>query len=186
MAAPAADGPVTVTRDCPATTVPEGQRGDLSAGEVVHVVQRLGGSITVRTEWGTLVRVDGDDADALGLTPEPSERRVSLVGRGPFQMDQVTEALRTVYDPEIPVSIVDLGLVYRLDEVIDPDGTRRIDIDMTMTSPGCGMGDVLRDDAIRAVERLHGVDAVEVNLVFDPPWGMERISEDARLELGLL
>jgi len=180
------EGPLTLARDCPATTVPEGEATVLSAGAVVHLVQKMGGSITVRSDRGTLLRIDRDDSDALGLVVEPPERHVSLVGRGPFEMGQVTDALHSVYDPEIPVSIVDLGLVYRCEEVVDAEGRRRIDIDMTMTSPGCGMGDVLRDDAIRAVERLHGVDSVEVNLVFDPPWGLDRISEDAKLELGLL
>ncbi len=180
----AADGPVTLTRDCPATTVPHGDPIQLSAGGVVQVVQRLGGSITVRTEMGTLLRIDADDADALGLD-SPSERRVSIASNAPFAIDQVLDALSTVYDPEIPVSIVDLGLVYRCEEVTTDDGKRKIEIDMSMTSPGCGMGDILCADANRAVERMPAVDEVEVNLVFDPPWGLERISEEARLELGL-
>jgi metal-sulfur cluster biosynthetic enzyme len=91
-----------------------------------------------------------------------------------------------VYDPEIPVSIVDLGLVYRCDERLDDDGTRRIEIDMSMTAPGCGMGDILRADAARAVLAVPGVDDVEVELVWDPPWTIHRMSEAARLELGLL
>jgi metal-sulfur cluster biosynthetic enzyme len=101
-------------------------------------------------------------------------------------MDQVTAALHTVFDPEIPVSIVDLGLVYRCDEVIRPDGTRLIDIDLTMTAPGCGMGDVLRSDAERVVRSVPGVDAVDVHLVWDPPWGIDRMTDEVRLELGLL
>ncbi|MGI8756290.1 MAG: iron-sulfur cluster assembly protein [Acidimicrobiales bacterium] len=186
MSASTDAGPITLARDCPATTVPDGEVTVLRSGAVVHLVQRMGGSITVRSDRGTLLRVDRDDSDALGLVVAPPERHVSLVRRGPFEMQHVTDALHTVYDPEIPVSIVDLGLVYRCEEVVDADGRRCILIDMTMTSPGCGMGDVLRDDAIQAVERLHGVDSVEVHLVFDPPWGLERISEDAKLELGLL
>jgi metal-sulfur cluster biosynthetic enzyme len=101
-------------------------------------------------------------------------------------MERVFEALGQVYDPEIPVSIVELGLVYRCEEVAGPLGMRRIEIDMSMTAPGCGMGDVLRADAARAVFGVPGVDDVEVNLVWDPPWTIHRMSEAARLQLGLL
>lgn len=175
---------VALVRDCPATTVPHGEAVSLSAGGVVTVVQRQGGSITVQTELGTLLRIDAQDADALGL--EPPERNVSITTNGPFELDQVLTALGTVYDPEIPVSIVDLGLVYRCEEIVAEDGTRTIEIDMSMTAPGCGMGDVLCADARRAVERIPAVDHVAVNLVFDPPWGMDRMSNATRLELGLL
>jgi probable FeS assembly SUF system protein SufT len=178
-----AAGAVTLARDCSATTVPGGASVALAAGTSVHVVQRLGGSITVRTGFGSLLRVDADDADALGLVGPG--RNVTITTTGPFDMDEVTAALRTVYDPEIPVSIVDLGLVYRCDEIVEDDGTRRIEIDMSMTAPGCGMGDILCADARRAVERVAGVDHADVNLVFDPPWGIDRISDEARLELGL-
>jgi metal-sulfur cluster biosynthetic enzyme len=101
-------------------------------------------------------------------------------------MGDVTAALQNVYDPEIPVSVVELGLIYRCDEELSPDGTRLISIDMSMTAPGCGMGDVLRDDAERVVRMVPGVDAVEVNLVWDPPWNISRMSEAVRLQLGLL
>jgi probable FeS assembly SUF system protein SufT len=177
-------GIIALGRDCPATTVPHGESVALAAGGIVHLVQQRGDSITVRTELGTLLRIDAEDADALGL--EPAERNVTIATNSPFDMDQVTEALSTVYDPEIPVSIVDLGLVYRCEEFIDNDGARRVEIDMSMTAPGCGMGDILCADARRVVERLPSVDHVEVNLVFDPPWGLDRISDAARLELGLL
>ena len=176
-------GTIALRRDCSATTVPHGEPVALSAGGLVQLVQRRGGSITVRTELGTLLRIDADDADALGL--EPSERNVTISNAGPFDMAQVTAALSTVYDPEIPVSIVDLGLVYRCEEIVKDDGTRRIEIDMSMTAPGCGMGDVLCADAQRVVERIPTVDHVEVNLVFDPPWGVGRMSDATRLELGL-
>lgn len=186
MSGPAKGEAIALTRSCTATTVPYGDKIDLDAGGVVFMVQQMGGSFTVSTEMGTLLRIDGSDADALGLEPVEFERRVSLVGtKAEFDMANVTEALHTVYDPEIPVSIVDLGLIYRCEEVVDDDGARRIDIDMTMTAPGCGMGDVLRSDAIRAVERVPGVDSVHVDLVFDPPWSMERMSEEARLQVGL-
>ena len=176
--------PVVLTRDCAATTVPFGERVTLHAGDDLEVVQQLGTSITVRTGRGALLRVDGADADALGLELAAG---VDTAGEpGAFDMDRVIDALGGVYDPEIPVSIVELGLVYRCEEVARADGSRRIEIDMSMTAPGCGMGDVLRADATRAVQTLPGVDEVEVNLVWDPPWSIHRISEAARPQLGLL
>jgi probable FeS assembly SUF system protein SufT len=176
--------PIELTRDCRATTVPYGEPLVLDAGGLVEIVQRLGGSVTVRTELGTLLRIDGADLDALGLEPEPEAAGGET--SGPFSMDHVVDALQTVYDPEIPVSIVELGLVYRCDEVVEDDGTRRIEVDMSMTAPGCGMGDVLREDARRAVAAVPGVDAVDVALVWEPRWSVQRMSEAARLQLGLL
>lgn len=176
--------PIELTRDCTATTVPRGERVALTAGGLVEIVQRLGGSITVRTEMGSLLRIDGADADALGL--EALADATATTESGPFDIRHVTDALQGIYDPEIPVSIVELGLVYRCEELTCPDGTRRIEIDMSMTAPGCGMGDVLRADALRAVRAVPGVDDVEVNLVWDPPWTIDRMSEGARLQLGML
>jgi probable FeS assembly SUF system protein SufT len=172
-----------LNRDCPATTVPYGESVTLDAGGEVQVVQQLGGSITVRTELGLLLRIAGSDADALGLEPPPVPDPTVA---GSFDIAQVLAVLDTIYDPEIPISIVELGLVYRCEAIDQPDGTRRVEIDMTMTAPGCGMGDVLSVDASRAVAAIPGVDDVEVTLVWDPPWTMHRISEAARLELGLL
>jgi metal-sulfur cluster biosynthetic enzyme len=107
-------------------------------------------------------------------------------GDGPFEAERVEAALRTVYDPELSLNVVELGLVYRCEEEVDPDGRRRIVIDLSMTAPGCGMGDVLRGDAERAVRAVPGVDDVRATLVWDPPWTLDRMSEAARLELGLL
>lgn len=176
--------PITLLRDCMATTVPAGELVLLNEGGEVEIVQQLGGSITVRTAVGSLLRIDAADADALGL--EPPEDAVPAPADGPFDMSQVLAALDQVYDPEIPVSIVELGLVYRCEELPGPLGTRRIEIDLSMTAPGCGMGDVLRADAARVVSAVPGVDDVEVELVWDPPWTIDRMSEAARLQLGLL
>jgi probable FeS assembly SUF system protein SufT len=169
-----------------ATTVPRGEYVLLSEGGEVAIVQRLGGSITVRTELGSLLRIDGADADALGLEPDTTPDDDPAKDAGTFDMARVMEALGQVYDPEIPVSIVELGLVYRCEELAGPMGTRRIEIDMSMTAPGCGMGDILRGDAARAVLAVPGVDDVDVNLVWDPPWTIHRMSEASRLQLGLL
>ncbi len=176
--------PIELSRDCMATMVPHGVEVALSAGGLVEVVQRLGGSITVRTEMGSLLRIDGADADALGL--EPTNDVNEGAATGPFDISRVTDALQGIYDPEIPVSIVELGLVYRCEEIQRADGTRRIEIDMSMTAPGCGMGDILRADALRAVQAVPGVDDVDVTLVWDPPWTIQRMSEAARLQLGML
>lgn len=176
--------PVALARDCMATIVPAGQPVLLNQGGEVEIVQRLGGSITVRTELGTLLRIDAADADALGLELSDDEGTGEQLGA--FEMSHVLDALGQVYDPEIPVSIVELGLVYRCEEVRGPLDTRRIEIDMSMTAPGCGMGDILRRDAAHAVFAVPGVDDVEVNLVWDPPWTIDRMSEAARLQLGLL
>ncbi len=177
--------PITLRRDCTATTVPAGEYVLLSEGGEVQIMQQLGGSITVRTEMGSLLRIAGEDADALGLEPLSTPEGSAEID-GPFDMAQVYAALDQVYDPEIPVSIVELGLVYRCEELPGPLDTRRIEIDMSMTAPGCGMGDILRGDAARAVLAVAGVGDVEVNLVWDPPWSIHRMSEAARLQLGLL
>ena len=175
--------PIEMSRACAATTVPYGEQVTLDAGGLVEIVQRLGAGITVRTEMGSLLRIDGTDADALGLDPIGVGHRAA---DRPFEIDQVVDALQQIFDPEIPVSIVELGLVYRCDEIIEADGSRRIEIDMTMTAPGCGMGDVLRADALRAVQAIPDVDDVDVQIVFDPPWNIGRMSEAARLQLGLM
>ena len=176
--------PIELTRDCTATTVPRGEQVALTAGGLVEIVQRLGGSVTVRTEMGSLLRLDGADADVLGL--EVVNDVSAGTATGGFELTRVTDALQGIYDPEIPVSIVELGLIYRCEEVPCPDGTRRIEIDMSMTAPGCGMGDDLRADALRAVQAVPGVDEVDVTLVWDPPWTIQRMSEAARLQLGML
>jgi probable FeS assembly SUF system protein SufT len=174
---------VVVTRDCAATTVPYGQTTVLAAGTEVRVMQALGGSITVRSGYGLLFRIDGADADAVSMEPPTAEERQV---DGPFAMAHVEDALRTVYDPEITLNVVELGLIYRCEEIIGDDGRRLISIDMTMTAPGCGMGDVLRADAERAVRSVPGVDDVDITIVFDPPWSIHRLSMETRLELGLL
>jgi probable FeS assembly SUF system protein SufT len=184
---------IEVLRDCRATLVPFGEQVTIAAGERVRIMQQLGGSLTVLTEEGSLMRIERADAGALGVDADGAETDAASddIERvdpedSTFDMDLVTAALHSVYDPEIPVSIVELGLVYRCEEQRRPDGTRRIEIDMSMTAPGCGMGDILREDAARAVRAVPGVDDVEVTLVWDPPWTMHRMSEATRLELGLL
>lgn len=176
---------LTVAADCPALTVPGGTPITLVAGEVVEVVQTLGSAITVRTDRG-LARVAKADTATLGWTESTDAPQNVFVKRSEFSMDHVTEALSTVFDPEIPINIVDLGLIYRCDEIIEADGTRHIDIDLSMTAPGCGMGEILREEVEQVVGRLAGVDRVTATLVWDPPWGFDRLSDEARLQMGML
>jgi probable FeS assembly SUF system protein SufT len=169
---------VPVLREVPARLVPTGDPIRIQKGAFVTLTQRLGGSCTVIVN-GNMARIDGADADALGFEPEVLVFEPRPDGR--VDPDQVHEALASVYDPEIPVSIVALGLIYGCD--IGKDNTVRIR--MTLTAPGCGMGPVLVDDVRRRVGQVPNVQAVEVELVFDPPWSRDMMTEEAQLELGL-
>ena len=177
--------PITLERDCEATLIPGGQRVTLSQGDEVIVTQSLGGSFTVQTGDGYLARISTEDADALGLEPTgDTEADKGPAETGPFDIAQVIEQLKTVFDPEIPVNVVDLGLIYACDAEPLPEGGHRVEIKMSMTAPGCGMGDVLREDAIARVKAVPGVSDVDIELVWDPPWDMSRMSDAARLQLG--
>lgn len=173
---------IILHRDVDAITVPNGESAELTAGTLAVVNQALGGAFTI-TVHGNMYRIDGQDADALGkeipIWPdvEPGASAEALE-------DAVWETLATVHDPEIPINIVDLGLVYRCELKTDARG-RFVDIDMTLTAPACGMGPVLVHDVRSRVGRITGIDAVEVQLVFDPPWTREKMSEAAQLETGL-
>lgn len=179
---------VVVNRDLPAVSVPFGEPVTIQEGCVAQITQQLGGSYTVYVE-GNLYRVEGRDADALGL--EPIETPEITSTSGPVTAESVEamalELLATCYDPEIPVDIVNLGLVYRC-EVFDgqEEGKFRIEVDMTLTAPGCGMGTFIADEARTKLLSIPGVEDVSVDLVWDPPWGREMISEHAKLELGLM
>ena len=176
--------PIELQRDCEATVIPGGDRITLRRGDQVRVTQALGGSFTVTTSRGYLARVAATDAGALGL--EPPQAIDQLPASGAFDLDHVIEKLKTVFDPEIPVNVVDLGLIYTCEAQPLPDGGHRVEIQMSMTAPGCGMGDVLREDAIARVQEVPGVAEVGVELVWDPPWDPSRMSEAARLQLGML
>ncbi len=175
---------IELTRDCEATIIPGGQKLNLSKGRRVIVTQALGGSFTVTTEVGQLVRIAPGDADALGL--EIAQVTDVPVESGPFDLQKVIKMLKTVFDPEIPVNVVDLGLVYACDAQPLPEGGHKVEIKMSMTAPGCGMGDVLKEDARAKVQTVPGVVQVDVEIVWDPPWDQSRMSEAARLHLGWL
>lgn len=169
---------IPLTRDCPVTEIPSGSVRILSAGTPVIITQNFGGSYTITTGYGLLMRVDGKDADALGF------ESTQLAASNEFSEQSVWDQLKTVYDPEIPVNIVDLGLVYSC-EIAEQDGGRKIDIAMSLTAPGCGMGEVLKSDVEQKLSGLPTVKTVHVEIVFDPPWDPSRMSEATRLQLGL-
>jgi probable FeS assembly SUF system protein SufT len=175
---------IELQRDCEATVIPGGDRITLRRGDQVRVTQALGGSFTVTTSRGYLARIGATDAGALGL--EPPQAIDQPPASGAFALDHVIEQLKTVFDPEIPVNVVDLGLIYTCEAQPLPAGGHRVEIKMSMTAPGCGMGDVLREDAIARVQEVPGVAEVDVELVWDPPWDPSHMSEAARLELGML
>lgn len=169
---------VTLARDCSATEIPSGYVHTLAAGTPVIITQQLGGSYTVTAGYGQLMRIDSKDADALGIAA------IQAATPTEFSEQLVWDELKTVYDPEIPVNIVDLGLVYSC-KITESDGIHDIQIAMTMTAPGCGMSQVLKSDVERKLSSLPTVNQVQVEIVFDPPWTMQRMSEATRLQLGL-
>jgi probable FeS assembly SUF system protein SufT len=176
-------GSVILARDCEATRIPSGSGVVLRAGTRVTITQTLGGHFTVVTEDGALLRIADKDADALGERAPAAAAPPPMI-EGAFEEERVWEQLRTVFDPEIPVNLVDLGLIYRCQAVPLPQGGHRVEIEMSMTAPGCGMGDVLKEDVRRKVQGVPGVREVDVKVVWDPPWNASRMSDAARLQLG--
>jgi probable FeS assembly SUF system protein SufT len=171
-----------VTRECKAVQIPEGIPGLLSKGSRVRITQALGGSYTVVTERGFMMRIEAADADALGKSPAAGSEAAAV---GASLEDRIWARLRSCYDPEIPVNIVDLGLIYSCElKKAEAEG-ERVDIKMTLTAPGCGMGPILAQEVKEKVEALPGVAEADVEIVFDPPWNQAMMTEAARLELGL-
>jgi probable FeS assembly SUF system protein SufT len=178
---------IILKRDCEAVLIPAGTKITLQAGEPVVITQALGGSFTVVIH-GNMARIDARDADALGQAPPPATPAESAPAPDTATVteDQIMQQLRTCYDPEIPVNIVDLGLVYDMQIQPLPTGGQRVEIKMTLTAPGCGMGPVLQQDVENKVSSIPGVKETAVFLVWDPPWNREMLSETAKLELGLM
>jgi probable FeS assembly SUF system protein SufT len=175
-------GLITLSRACEVIEIPSGTHATLPVGTVVRVMRFLGSSYTVATDCGYMCRVDAKDADALGLS-NPATAQAPAVQEGTFNDQMVWDQLKTVYDPEIPVNIVDLGLVYSC--VVAPlEGGNRVHIKMSMTAPGCGMANVLKADVESRLARLSGVKEVHVDVVFDPPWHPSLMSDAAKLQLG--
>lgn len=171
--------PIEFSREVSVVQIPDGTPLVVPEGTRGYIIQVLGGNFTVRLELGHLVRVAGVDASAIGREV-PSD---ALVPMGDFDEAQVWTQLRTCFDPEIPVNIVDLGLIYGL-QIDDADAGKLVKVTMTLTAPGCGMGQVLKDDVESKVRALPGVIDASVDLTFDPPWDPSRMTEEAQLELG--
>lgn len=173
-----------VRRDVRVVIVPAGQEVVLKAGQTGFITQALGGSFTLYVE-GNLFRLAGEDADAIGkqavappqLPPDATEEDVRQLA---------WQQMRNCYDPEIPIDIVELGLVYECGVTANPDGTRNVAVRMTLTAPGCGMGDVLVQDVREKIEAIPTVTQADVELVFDPPWNQSMMSEAARLQTGMM
>jgi probable FeS assembly SUF system protein SufT len=175
---------VVLTRDVNIVTVPDGNTGTLSKGKIVTIHQSLGNNYTVVTEHGHMVRIAGNDADALGKEPHQLHTLVSETS--PEAVEQnCWEVMKTVYDPEIPVNIVDLGLVYSCKVTPVDANSNHVHVMMTLTAPGCGMGPVIQGDVEKCIRALPGVASVNVEVVLDPPWSRDMMSEVAQLQLGL-
>ena len=176
--------PIVVQREVKAVAIPAGVEVNLKLGSVGYITQALGGSFTVYID-GNLFRIAGQEADAIGKTaaiapdvpPGASEDDIKAV---------VWKQLKTCFDPEIPVNIVDLGLIYECDVSKNDDATRTVDIKMTLTAPGCGMGEVLVQDVRDKIEIVPTVAKANVELVFDPPWNQTMMSDAARLQTGMM
>jgi probable FeS assembly SUF system protein SufT len=179
--------PVPLTRDVEAAVVPQGSRVTLMKGEPAYITQSLGGTYTVVVN-GNMFRIDGKDGDALGFeaAAEPTRPAGAAGPQSPEQLEEeVWRQLRNCYDPEIPVNVVDLGLIYDCKLEPEGEGQYRAEVRMTLTAPGCGMGPVLQQDVSNRLLAIEGIQAANVDLVWDPPWNQGMMTEAARLQLGL-
>ena len=175
---------IELTRDVNVVVIPDGNHSTLSKGTVVTLHQSLGNNYTVVTDYGHMVRVADIDADALGK--EPHSLQTLVTDTDPESVEKnCWEVMKTVYDPEIPVNIVDLGLVYHCNISPAGEGLNDIHIMMTLTAPGCGMGPIIQGDVEKCIRSLPGVDNVNVEVVLDPPWSQDMMSEVAKVQLGL-
>jgi probable FeS assembly SUF system protein SufT len=178
----------TLLRDCEAIRIPSGETFTLPAGARVMITQALGGSYTVALleGYGGLARITEANADALGLTANAPQEAAAPKGDARVDEKAVWEQLKTCYDPEIPVNIVDLGLVYDC-AIEQPEGEpAKVQVKMTLTAPGCGMGPTIAAEARSKIESLPGVGEAQVDLVWDPPWNQAMISEVGKMKLGLI
>jgi probable FeS assembly SUF system protein SufT len=179
-----ANEPVTFVRDCPAVLIPAGERVTLPAGSTGFMTQALGGSFTIYIE-GNLFRIAGKDGDAIGKAPLTAPDVPEDATEADIE-SAIWQQLRTCYDPEIPINIVELGLVYECKVERAPSGNRVAKVRMTLTAPGCGMGEILAQDVREKIEMIPTVERAEVELVFDPPWNQSMMSDAARLQTGMM
>lgn len=177
---------ITFSRNAEAIMIPSGEKVLVPKGASATITQSLGGTYTLITDRGLMVRVSGDEVEAIGKAPHAVAGDAAAEITPEKLEELVWDALKTCYDPEIPVNIVDLGLVYLCELQESPEGGRDVRIKMTLTAPGCGMGPVLAGDVKMKVEKLPGVRNAEVEVVFDPVWDRSMMSEAARLQLGMM
>jgi probable FeS assembly SUF system protein SufT len=175
----------TLSRDVIATQIPSGDKTPLSAGTKIMIHQTLGGSFTVQTDFG-LFRIDAKDGDALGEQVADTTVKAATLADGAPDPEAVWDQLRMVFDPEIPVNIVDLGLVYSMDIEKKDDGAHKVVVAMTLTAPGCGMGPAIAEDAKGKILLVPGVGDADVRITWDPPWNQQMISEEGKMKLGLI
>lgn len=176
--------PCQFERDCPAVMIPSGDEVTIPAGTVGYITQALGGSFTVFVD-GNLFRIAGVDADAIGKEPvRPPSLPEDATEEDVEKL--VWEQIKTCYDPEIPVNVVDLGLIYSCEMTTNDRGEREVSVRMTLTAPGCGMGDILVEDVRSKISLVPTIARVEVELTFDPPWNHQMMSDVARLETGMM
>ena len=182
---------VILKREVEASVIPVGTKVTLQAGEEAHITQSLGGAYTVIVN-GNMFRIEGKDADALGLEVATKPATPTAVANGPINREQLEKEIwnqmRTCYDPEIPVNIVDLGLIYdcKIEPIAGAENSYRVDVKMTLTAPGCGMGPTLQQDVQNKLLSIEAVDDVNVELVWEPQWNQGMLTEAAKLQLGLL
>jgi probable FeS assembly SUF system protein SufT len=176
-----------LSREVTATQIPSGDKTTLAANTSVMIHQTLGGSYTVQTDFG-LFRIDGKDGDALGEKVADAAVAASTLADGAPDPEAIWSQLRQVFDPEIPVNIVDLGLVYTMDveKVTEPQPGYRVNVAMTLTAPGCGMGPAIAEDAKTKILLVPGVSDADVRITWDPPWNQSMISEEGKMKLGLI
>jgi probable FeS assembly SUF system protein SufT len=176
--------PVTLKRDVEVILVPDGFPVTLNTDSLVYIIQAMGGCFTIYFE-GNMFRVGALDADALGKEPFEPPKLPENASDEEFK-ELVWDQMKTVYDPEIPINVVELGLIYTCGISLLPDGKRYVHVDMTLTAPGCGMGEILVQDVREKIDMIPTVGKVDVELVLDPPWNQSMMSEAAQLETGLL
>ncbi len=176
-----------LSREVTATQIPSGDKHTLFKGDSVFIHQVLGGSYTVQTSTG-LFRLDGKDADAIGETVTEHAVTAATLADGAPDPNAIWDQMRKVFDPEIPVNIVDLGLVYSMEvaKIDEPDGGFKVDVAMTLTAPGCGMGPAIAEDAKGKILLVPGVSAADVRITWEPPWNQSMISEEGKMKLGLI
>ncbi len=174
-----------LSREVTATQIPSGEKSLLPTGTRIQIHQTLGGSYTVQTDHG-LFRIDGKDGDALGEEASDHSVEAATLADGAPNPEALWDQLRKVYDPEIPVNIVDLGLVYSMDVEKTPEASFKVNVAMTLTAPGCGMGPAIAEDAKGKILLVPGVGDADVRITWDPPWNQSMISEEGKMKLGLV